>query len=88
MSTQLRFDGRIAIITGAGGGLGRSYALYFSDRGANVLVNDLSKENADKVVGEIEQAGKGSAIANYDSATEGQKIVKQAVDKWGRVDVS
>jgi NAD(P)-dependent dehydrogenase (short-subunit alcohol dehydrogenase family) len=89
MSTnELRFDDRVAIITGAGGGLGRSYALYFTERGAKVLVNDLSKQNADNVVREIEQAGNGAAIANYDSATEGQKIVQQALDKWGRVDVS
>lgn len=62
--------------------------LFFASRGAKVLVNDLSRENADKVVAEVKAAGKGDAIANYDSATEGDKIVKQVVDKWGRVDVS
>ncbi|BGP42398.1 hypothetical protein JCM10450v2_006492 [Rhodotorula kratochvilovae] len=84
---ELRFDNKVVIVTGAGGGLGRAYSLFFASRGANVLVNDLSRENADKVVAEVKAAGKGEAIANYDSATEGEKIVKQVVDKWGRVDI-
>ncbi|GAA5869023.1 hypothetical protein JCM1840_000445 [Sporobolomyces johnsonii] len=86
MAEQLRFDNKVVIITGAGGGLGRAYSLFFASRGAHVLVNDLSRDNADKVVGEIKQA-KGSASANYDSATEGDKIIGQAMKEWGRVDV-
>lgn len=69
------------------------YALFFASRGAKVLVNDLGpsakdkdKKAADVVVEEITKAG-GEAIANYNSNTEGDKIIKQVIDKWGRVDV-
>lgn len=69
------------------------YALFFAARGAKVLVNDLgpsaqdkNKKAADVVVEEITKAG-GEAIANYNSNTEGDKIIKQVIDKWGRVDV-
>jgi (3R)-3-hydroxyacyl-CoA dehydrogenase / 3a,7a,12a-trihydroxy-5b-cholest-24-enoyl-CoA hydratase / enoyl-CoA hydratase 2 len=95
MSNALRFDDRVAIITGAGGGLGRSHALLFASRGAKVVVNDLggahtgegkSASAADKVVAEIVAAG-GQAIANYDSVEDGDKIVKTAIDAWGRVDI-
>jgi hypothetical protein len=61
---------------------------FFASRGANVLINDLSRASADAAVKEINDKQGGKAIANYDSATEGPKIVKQAMDKWGRVDVS
>lgn len=64
-----------------------SYAKLFASRGASVVINDLSKENADKVVKEIESAG-GKAVANYDSVTEGQKIIDQAVKAFGSVHVS
>jgi (3R)-3-hydroxyacyl-CoA dehydrogenase / 3a,7a,12a-trihydroxy-5b-cholest-24-enoyl-CoA hydratase / enoyl-CoA hydratase 2 len=95
MSTELRFDGKVAIVTGAGGGLGRSHALLLAARGAKVVVNDLggshtgegkSQRAADSVVAEIKQAG-GEAIANYDSVEDGDKIVKTAVDAFGRVDI-
>jgi len=95
MSNTLRFDGRVAIVTGAGGGLGRAYAILLGSRGAKVLVNDLgvsttgegkSQNNADKVVKEITDAG-GVAAANYDSVEDGDKIVKSALDKWGRIDI-
>ena len=96
--SQIRFDGRAAIITGAGGGLGRTYALDLARRGASVVVNDLggtfdgkgsSTSMADKVVEEIRQAG-GKAVASYDSvasAAGGEAIVKKAIDAFGRVDV-
>ncbi|GAA5839388.1 hypothetical protein JCM11251_003965 [Rhodosporidiobolus azoricus] len=88
MAEQLRFDNQVVIVTGAGGGLGRAYSLFFSSRGASVLVNDLSRKNADAVVSEIKaQGGGGKAIANYDSATEGEKIVQQVMKEWGRVDI-
>lgn len=71
------------------------YALFFASRGANVVVNDLGPSTTDKnrkaadvVVEEIKKAGKGDAIANYNSNLDGAKIVQQAIDKWGRVDVS
>uniref|UniRef100_A0A7I4Y4A7 Peroxisomal multifunctional enzyme type 2 n=1 Tax=Haemonchus contortus TaxID=6289 RepID=A0A7I4Y4A7_HAECO len=91
----LRFDGRVAIVTGAGGGLGRTYALELAKRGCKVVVNDLggdahgtsaSTSMADKVVSEIRAAG-GQAVANYDSVEFGEKIVKTAVDSFGRVDI-
>jgi 3-hydroxyacyl-CoA dehydrogenase/3a,7a,12a-trihydroxy-5b-cholest-24-enoyl-CoA hydratase len=95
MSKQLRFDGRVAIVTGAGQGLGRSHALLLASRGAKVVVNDLggstagegkSSETADLVVEEIKQAG-GEAVANYDSVEDGDAIVRTAMDTWGRVDI-
>ncbi|HEU4537610.1 MAG TPA: serine/threonine protein kinase, partial [Polyangiaceae bacterium] len=72
MANELRFDGRVAVVTGAGGGLGRAYALLLGARGARVVVNDLggghrgdgaSSEAADRVVAEIKAAG-GQAVAN------------------------
>jgi len=95
MSKELRFDGKVAIVTGAGGGLGRAYALLLGSRGAKVVVNDLgtattgegsSSQAADKVVDEIKKLG-GEAVANYNSVEDGDKIVKTALDKWGRVDI-
>jgi 3-hydroxyacyl-CoA dehydrogenase/3a,7a,12a-trihydroxy-5b-cholest-24-enoyl-CoA hydratase len=95
MSKELRFDGKVAIVTGAGNGLGRSHALLLASRGAQVVVNDLggshtgdgkSTSAADKVVDEIKAAG-GTAVANYDSVTDGDKIVKTAVDAFGRLDI-
>lgn len=95
MSNELRFDDRVAIITGAGGGLGRAHALLLASRGANVVVNDLggahtgegkSSSAADAVVAEIVAAG-GVAVANYDSVEDGERIVKTAIDTWGRIDI-
>ncbi|MFO0665055.1 MAG: SDR family NAD(P)-dependent oxidoreductase [Polyangiaceae bacterium] len=94
-TSQLRFDGRVAIVTGAGNGLGRSHALLLASRGCKVVVNDLgggatgggkSSAAADSVVAEIQAAG-GEAIANYDSVEDGEKIVKMALDAWKRVDI-
>jgi len=94
MSKQIRFDGRVAIVTGAGNGLGRAHALLLASRGAKVVVNDLgtsttgggSSKAADAVVGEIKAAG-GQACANYDSVEDGDKIVKTAIDNFGRIDI-
>jgi NAD(P)-dependent dehydrogenase (short-subunit alcohol dehydrogenase family) len=94
----LDFSGRVAIVTGAGGGLGRQHALALAARGARVLVNDLggavdgsgaSVSAAQRVVDEIRSAG-GDAIANGASVTDFEAVqgmVQQAVDAWGRVDV-
>lgn len=91
----LRFDGKVAIVTGAGAGLGRAYALLLGSRGAKVVVNDLggsvkgegvNNKAADLVVDEIKKAG-GVAVANYDSVEFGDKIVKTAVDAFGTVDI-
>ena len=96
--SDLRFDGRVAIVTGAGGGLGRSHALALAARGAMVLVNDLggavdgsggSSSAAQHVVDEITALG-GEAAANHDSvatAEGGQAIVQSALTAFGRVDI-
>jgi len=98
MSNSIDFKGRVAIVTGAGGGLGRQHALALAARGARVVVNDLggardgsggSVSAAQAVVDEIVAAG-GEAIANGASVTDFeavQAMVQQAVDAWGRVDV-
>ena len=95
---DIRFDGKVAIVTGAGGGLGRQHALELARRGAKVVVNDLggsvdgsggSSAAADAVVAEIKAAG-GEAIANGSSVTDDAGValmVKQAMDAWGRIDV-
>ena len=94
----MRFDGQVAIVTGAGGGLGREHALALAARGAKVVVNDLggardgsggSATAAESVVAEIVAAG-GEAIANAASVTDFaavQAMVDQAMAKWGRIDI-
>ena len=94
----IRFDGKVAIVTGAGGGLGRSHALELAKRGAKVVVNDLggavdgtggNSAAAEAVVAEIKAAG-GTAIANGASVTDDAGVahlVKQTMDAWGRVDI-
>ena len=93
--TDVRFDDRVVVITGAGNGLGRTYALEMGKRGARVVVNDLGgsafgdgadKAAADVVVDEI-KAGGGEAVANYDSVTDGDRIVQTAMDSFGKIDV-
>jgi len=96
---DIRFDDRVAVVTGAGGGLGRVYALELARRGAKVVVNDFggardgsgqgSGGPADEVVQEIREAG-GEAVASYDSVTTpegGENIIKTALDAFGRVDI-
>jgi NAD(P)-dependent dehydrogenase (short-subunit alcohol dehydrogenase family) len=97
-SMSIQFKGRVAIVTGAGGGLGRQHALALAARGAKVLVNDLggavdgtggSVSAAQAVVDEIRAAG-GEALANGASVTDFaavQAMVQQAIDAWGRVDI-
>ena len=97
-NSSIDFKGRVAIVTGAGGGLGRQHALALAARGAKVVVNDLggardgsggSVSAAQAVVDEIKAAG-GEAIANGASVTDFeavQAMVQQAVDAWGRVDI-
>ncbi len=94
----IRYDGRVAVITGAGGGLGRSYALYLAARGAKIVVNDLGGSTdgkgddvkaADAVVAEIQALG-AEAVASYDSvatAQGGEHIIQTAMDAFGTVDI-
>jgi NAD(P)-dependent dehydrogenase (short-subunit alcohol dehydrogenase family) len=98
MASEIRLDNRVAIVTGAGAGLGRSHALLMAARGAKVVVNDLggkmdgsgaNKSAADTVVEEIKAAG-GEAVANYDSVAtqEGARsILKTALDAFGTIDI-
>ncbi|MDE0951007.1 MAG: SDR family NAD(P)-dependent oxidoreductase [Halioglobus sp.] len=95
---SIRYDGKVAIVTGSGQGLGRSHAIELAKRGAKVVINDLgggvdgsggSSESALAVVAEIEAMG-GEAIANGANVAkfdEVEAMVKQAMDKWGRVDI-
>jgi 3-hydroxyacyl-CoA dehydrogenase/3a,7a,12a-trihydroxy-5b-cholest-24-enoyl-CoA hydratase len=91
----LRFDNRVVVVTGAGAGLGREYALLFGSRGAKVVVNDLggnfhgegnSARAADLVVDEIRKLG-GTAAADYNSVVDGHKIIETAISNFGRVDI-
>ena len=96
--SEIRFDGRVAVITGGGGGLGKTYALEFARRGASVVINDLggsadgrggSSSMADATVKEIIEAG-GKAVANYDSVATpegGKAIIQTALDNFGKVDI-
>ncbi len=96
--SDIDFNDRVAIVTGAGGGLGRAHALLLAERGARVVVNDLGGARdgsgagasmADAVVAEIKAAG-GDAVANYDGVHTwegGEAIVQTALDTYGRVDI-
>ncbi|KFY44693.1 hypothetical protein V494_01369 [Pseudogymnoascus sp. VKM F-4513 (FW-928)] len=95
--SEIRYDGQVVVVTGAGGGLGKAYATFFGSRGASVVVNDLggsfkggdggaSTRAADVVVEEIKAAG-GKAVANYDSVTDGEKIIDTAINTYGRIDI-
>jgi len=96
--SEIRFDRRVAVITGAGGGLGKTYALELARRGASVVVNDLGgavdgsgsgMSMAETTVGEIVEAG-GKAVANFDSVATpegGRAIVQAALDNFGKVDI-
>ena len=94
MIMKIRFDEQVAIVTGAGRGLGRSHAIAMASKGAKVVVNDFSgsneiSENAKSVVQEITSAGgeaiaHGANVANFDQV---QSMVNETIDKWGRVDI-
>jgi NAD(P)-dependent dehydrogenase (short-subunit alcohol dehydrogenase family) len=95
---EVRFDDKVAVVTGAGGGLGRTHALLLASRGAKVVVNDLGgsvdgvggdETPAQKVVDEIKAAG-GEAVPNYDSVSDwesAQKIIQTAIDAFGKIDI-
>lgn len=91
---SIRMDGQVAIVTGAGRGLGRTHALALAERGAKIVVNDLAGDdgvsaNAEAVVKEIRAAGgeaiaNGANVANFEQV---QAMVQQAMDQWGRIDI-
>ncbi len=95
---EVGFDGKVAIVTGAGGGLGREHALLLAKRGALVVVNDLggaldgsggSASPAEQVVAEIKAAG-GEAVSDANSVATpdgGEAIVQTAIDAFGRIDI-
>ena len=88
-SDQLQFGGRVALVTGAGVGMGRAHALLFSQRGAKVVVNDISETATQAVMDEIVHSG-GEAIAvvaDISKASSAERIVKTAVDAFGRIDI-
>lgn len=87
MNNKLHFDGQVALVTGAGRGLGREYALLLAQRGARVVVNDLGL--AGQVVDEIRTAG-GEAVANESSVVDAEAtdaMVEQALSTWGQLDI-
>jgi len=93
--SKLTYEGKVAVVTGAGNGLGKTYALLLASRGCKVVVNDLggsthgegaSSRAADLVVEEIKKAG-GEAVGNYDSVENGENIIKTAMDNYGRIDI-
>src|SRR5215217_1811468 len=95
---DIRFDGKVAIVTGAGGGLGRQHALELARRGAKVVINDLggsvdgsggNSAAAEAVVSEITAAG-GEAFANGASVTDDTgvgRMVEETMARWGRIDI-
>ena len=81
---KIDFTGKVALVTGGGGGIGRAYCLAFAKHGASVVVNDLA--NPDTVVNEIKQMG-GQAVGVKASAEDGDAVVKGAIDAYGRIDI-
>jgi NAD(P)-dependent dehydrogenase (short-subunit alcohol dehydrogenase family) len=85
----MSLEGRVAVVTGAGGGLGRAHALYLAGKGAKVVVNDLALEPAERVATEIRDAG-GEAIAAAGSVTDEAAVgamIAAAMERWNRVDI-
>jgi hypothetical protein len=87
MSQLLEFNGRVALVTGAGQGMGREHAMMLASRGARVVVNDVNADNAARTVADIAAAG-GTAVADtHDIVTSASEIVAGAIDEFGQLDV-
>ncbi|KAH9838412.1 multifunctional beta-oxidation protein [Rhodofomes roseus] len=84
--SQLSFKGHTVVVTGAGGGLGKAYSLFYASRGANIVVNDFNQAAAQKVVDEITKAG-GKAVVNTASVADGTAVIKTALDAFGGVTI-
>src|ERR1700760_70894 len=87
MASTLRFDGEVAVVTGAGRGMGRTHALELARRGAKVVVNDIA--GAQEIADEIKALGGEAVVDTHSVATEagGQAIIDLAIETWGRLDV-
>jgi len=85
----MRLEGKVAVITGAGQGLGRAYALVFAKQGADIVVNDVNEENAKNVVKEVEEIGRKAiaVVVSVDTMENGEKLINTALDKFGKVDI-
>src|ERR1700722_218046 len=85
----MKLQSRIAIVTGAGGGLGRSHALFLARHGAKIVVNDLDQANAERVAAEVRAAGGGAmAIAASVTGEAGvATMVERVMAEWGRIDI-
>ena len=85
----MRLEGKTAIITGAGLGIGRAYAIEFAKEGADVIVNDVNMENTNEVVKEIEGIGRNAkaVIASVDNRDEAQKLINTSIERFGKVDI-
>lgn len=86
---ELRFDGRVAIVTGAGAGCGREYALLLAKRGAKVMINDISAERANDTHEDIKRDGGESRtfVASIADKDSGSKLVSETIDSFGRIDI-
>jgi len=82
----MNYNGKVALITGAGAGIGRLYALTLGQRGAKIVVNDMNKEAADAVVAELKALG-AEAGADYNSVVDGEKVVETCVALFGTVHI-
>ena len=95
-SNEIRYEGQVALVTGAGRGIGREHALLLASRGAKVVVNDpgttydgsghVERQVADEVVAEISARG-GEAVASYDSVEDGEAIIQIGLEAFNRIDI-